>query len=453
MPGSGDRESAAAVVPSGSGAVAKIATAPAGQEPDAEPIAGRNGRAGHPATPQRDKQAPQLLDSRSAGCGTSLTSHPTQDAIDPIRIDHGADERGSESTGDRALGHGTAGSRRDAMPPDRTGGDGASSTDTGRAGAEANILEVACFGAHPRLLFNGRQITLSRPKAVELLVFCAAQPPGPLDREMVLQLVWPDRREDDEDGEVMNGEDEETKRKRLRTTIWRLKGDLAEHGVALPRPPLRAERDGTISLDTELIRSDVHRFVTLCDRATERRNPPPPLDGTDGVVAACREAFALLASGGPGERRLLGGSGYRWLDVYWRGVKLEDHLRRRLRHAIDRVGARCLDEGRHETALELLQPLFEEDHTDQEVARRLLTAYGRLGDRASILHVDRVLRRALKRTLLDGLTAREKVGISEEAYEPARETRLLVERLLDDRRGVAGSVPAEVAMVAEHRLP
>ena len=49
-----------------------------------------------------------------------------------------------------------------------------------------------------------------------------------------------------------------------------------------------------------------------------------------------------------------------------------------------------------------------------------------------MLHVDRMVRQALKRTLFDGLTARERSGIAEDAYAPARETRLLVERLLNE---------------------
>jgi hypothetical protein len=253
---------------------------------------------------------------------------------------------------------------------------------------------------------------------------------------MVLQLLWPDRSEgDDVEDDGGGGEDEEAKRKRLRTTLWRLNRDLEEHGVALPRRPLRAERDGTLALDTALVRSDVPRFLALCGRATEPRKPPIPLEGEGGAVAACREAHALLASGGAGERRLLAGSGYEWLDAYWRGVRIEDNLRRRLRRAFERVGERCLAEGCHETAAQLLSILFEEDHTDQEIARKLLLAYGALGDRASVLHIDRVLRQALRRALFEGLTARERSGITEDAYAPARETRLLVERLLGELTG------------------
>jgi hypothetical protein len=194
---------------------------------------------------------------------------------------------------------------------------------------------------------------------------------------------------------------------------------------------VRIERDGTIVFDGTIARSDVQQFFALCDRATDRQNPPP-LAGEGGAVATCREAYALMTSNGLGERRLLGATGYGWLDEPWRGVKIEDRLRARLRHASERTIERCLAEGWYDAALGLLQPLFEEDYTDEAVARQLLTAYGHLGDRASVLYVDRMLRQALRRTLHEGLTARERAALTEEACAPARETRLLVARLLEE---------------------
>jgi DNA-binding SARP family transcriptional activator len=313
------------------------------------------------------------------------------------------------------------------------------------AGSSTNpkVLDISCFGPQLRVHYDGRRITLSSPKATELLAFLAVQPPGPIDREMVLHQVWPDRRvSDDDDGDGWG--DDAAKGKRLRTTIWRLKRDLTQEGVDLPASLVRIERDGTIVFDTTIARSDVQRFFALCDRATERRNPPP-LAAEGGVVAACREAYDLMTSHSPGERRLLGATGYDWLDEPWRGVKIEDRLRARLRHASERTIERCLAEGWYEAALGLLQPLFEEDYTDEAVARQLLTVYGHLGDRASVLYVDRMLRQALRRTLYEGLTARERAALTEEACAPARETRLLVARLLaelsDEKNTSPGGAP------------
>jgi len=327
--------------------------------------------------------------------------------------------------------------QRNCAGPDEQGGPGedADNESDDPLGPLAT-LGICCFGSQPQLTYGGRRLTLSSPTAVELLALLAVSPPGPVDRERVLDLLWP------------GDEDEEAKSKRLRTTMWRLNRDLGRQGIDLPRSFLRAERDGTIVLDPAIVRSDVHRFFALCDRATANTKPPPPLGGADGTIAACHEAFGLLTASGPGEKRLLHGTGYEWLDDVSRGVKLEDRLRARLRRAIERVVERCLAERRYEDALTLLRPLFAEDDTDEGIARKLLTVYGELGDRTSVQAVARTLRRALKRTYLDGLTDEERALVTADCYAPERETRLLLARWLAEApaiemRSSAGRVVPE----------
>jgi len=324
--------------------------------------------------------------------------------------------------------------QRDCAERDEQEGPGEDADDEsdGPLGSLAT-LGISCFGSQPLLSYDGQRLTLSSPKAVELLALLAVFPPGPVDRERVLDLLW------------SGDEDEEAKSKRLRTTMWRLNRDLGRQGLALPRSFLRAERDGTIVLDPAIVRSDVHRFFALCDRATDNTKPPPPLGGADGTIAACREAFGLLTASGPGEKRLLHGTGYEWLDDVSRGVKLEDRLRARLRRAIERVVERCLAERRYEDALTLLRPLFAEDNTDEGIARKLLTVYGELGDRTSVQAVARTLRRALKRTYLDGLTDEERVLVTEDCYAPERETRLLLARWLAEAPAIDKRPPVDQA--------
>ena len=64
----------------------------------------------------------------------------------------------------------------------------------------------------------------------------------------------------------------------------------------------------------------------LCDHTIGRKKPLPPLIGESGVISACREAAALITADGPGEWWLLSGTGYGWLEEYWRGVQIEDRL-------------------------------------------------------------------------------------------------------------------------------
>lgn len=268
------------------------------------------------------------------------------------------------------------------------------------------VLHVRCFGDFV-VTSGDRTISPSSEegasyKAWELLACLAAQPQGVLSREKLLTAVWPDV-------------GPEQAASRMRTAMKRLRATLARQVPNLSRDVVRSDRDGICRLDTTLVNSDVHQFVSLLSGAAKL----PPSEAKVALEEARRHYRGDLLSGHAARF-------YEWVDERGdSGVSLREHYREEYYRATQRLARIHFEEGRADLAATLYKELLRAEPTLEDVVRELYRCYQQLGDLSSLIREDRHLRQALRDAYYDP----EDPEDDPEHYNPEPETSFLFEQI------------------------
>lgn len=285
---------------------------------------------------------------------------------------------------------------------------------------ESASIQIQCFGDFV-VRSGNREISPSGEegasyKAWEVLAFLACQPGGTVSKEKLLTAVWPDV-----GGERVTN--------RLHAALVRLRALLARQVPGIPSEVVRLDRDGTCRLDTSLVTSDVHEFISAL-RAV------PTLAAEEALAAL--ERVRLLYRGD-----LLAGRGareYEWVvDRDESGVTLREHYREEYKRATKRLARLYREAGRADLAVPLLRSLLQSEPTLEDVVRDLCQCYRDLGDLSSLIREDRHLRQAL-RDAYGSLDSEDAEGIPPEPETLClfNEIRIQLERAVAGTR-VSGS--------------
>ncbi|MCL5107380.1 MAG: LysM peptidoglycan-binding domain-containing protein [Chloroflexi bacterium] len=288
----------------------------------------------------------------------------------------------------------------------------AAASQSDRTDAATTRVVVRCFGKL-RVLSGDRELSPegssgAQYKPWEILAFLAAQPDGSTSKERLLNALWP---------EV----DPQRAGQRLSVALVRLRQLLAEQVPGLSSDMVRCERNGTCSLNTDMIGSDAQRFLRLC-RSAAQLSPAQ-------AKATYEEARALYAGD------LLVEPLYEW--VHERedgGLSLQEHYREEYLRITTELARLYRNEGQTTMAVPLYKSILKIEPTLEDVVRELYRCYYELGDRSSLVKEDRRLRKALREAFGSDGSA----GDDLDECEPERETNDLFERVLADleaRRG------------------
>jgi DNA-binding SARP family transcriptional activator/nucleoid-associated protein YgaU len=263
----------------------------------------------------------------------------------------------------------------------------------------APLIEVRCFGGFA-VTSGDREISPSGEegasyKAWEVLAFLAAQPEGAVAKEKILAAIWPDV-------------DEERAGARLRTALKRLRALLAEQVPNVKGDIVRSERDGIRRLDTAMVASDVHQFISLLRTALKLPS--------DEAKEALQQARGLY------QGNLLSGRGtrlYEWVeerDVS--GVTLREYYQDEYYRATQRLARLHYGEGHAELSVPLYKELLKAEPTLEDVVRDLYRCYQQLGDLNSLIREDRHLRQAIR----DAYADLDEPGLDTHDIQPEPET-------------------------------
>jgi len=258
----------------------------------------------------------------------------------------------------------------------------APATSADQMPADRPLIEVRCFGDFT-VTSGDREIGASGEegasfKAWEVLAFLAAQPTGAVAKEKILAAVWPDV-------------DAERAGTRLRTALTRLRALLAGQVPNLSGDVVRAERDGTRRLNTSLVMSDVHQFVSLLRTAAKL----PPDEAKTALIEARKLYSGDLLSG-----RSAGF--YEWVEERdGSGVTLREHYREEFYRATQRLARLYYHEEQAASAVPLYKELLKAEPTLEDVVRELYRCYQYVGDLTSLIREDRHLRQALREAYAD----------------------------------------------------
>jgi len=281
-----------------------------------------------------------------------------------------------------------------------------------QAPAVRPLVEVRCFGDFT-VTSGDREIGASGEegasfKAWEVLAFLAAQPTGAVAKDKILAAVWPDV-------------DAERAGARLRTALTRLRALLAGQVPNLSGDVVRAERNGTRRLDTSLVTSDVHQFVSLLRTAAKL----PPDEAKVALIEARKVYSGDLLSG-----RSAGC--YEWVEERdGSGVTLREHYREEFYRATQRLARLYYQEGQAALAVPLYKELLKAEPTLEDVVRELYRCYQYVGDLTSLIREDRHLRQALREAYADP----DDPVSDPQDYQPEPETVALVSEIRRELEG------------------
>jgi DNA-binding SARP family transcriptional activator len=280
------------------------------------------------------------------------------------------------------------------------------------------LIEVRCFGGFA-VTSADREISPSGEegasyKAWEVLAFLASQPEGAVAKEKILTAIWPDV-------------DEERAGTRLRTTLKRLRALLVEQVPNLSGDVVHSERDGIRRLDTMLVSSDVHRFVSLLHAATKL-----PPDNAKEVLQRARELYQGDLLSGRSARL------YEWVEERdASGVTPKEYYREEYYRATQRLARLHYAEGRARLAVPLYKELLKAEPTLEDVVRDLYRCYQQLEDLNSLIREDRHLRQALRDAYAD---FDEPEGGADD-IQPEPETVELFNEIREELGAMTGRVP------------
>lgn len=256
------------------------------------------------------------------------------------------------------------------------------------------LISIQCFGdfvvrsAEQAISPSGGE--KASYKAWELLAFLAAQPAGAVSKEKLLAAIWPD----------FGGERVTNK---VHAALVRLRALFARQVPGIPSEVVRLDRDGTCRLDTTLVVSDVHEFVSLLHAAAGL-----PSRQAISALEQARHLYKGDLLSGRETRE------YEWVyDRDESGVTLREHYREQCQRATKRLARLYREEGQPDLAVPLLKDLLQDEPTLEDVVRDLYRCYQDLGDLTSLIREDRHLRQAL-REAFGSLDTNEEEDISPE---------------------------------------
>jgi len=283
---------------------------------------------------------------------------------------------------------------------------GVSSVETPEPGS---LVQVRCFGEFS-VWSAKRELTPYLEegpsyKAWELLAFLASQPGGTIARDKLLAALWPDA-------------DEERGANRMRVAMARLRTVLARQIPDLPPEVVRTDREGMCRLDTALVTSDVHQFLTLLEAASTLP--------TDQARMALEQARALYIGDLLSSR---GARLYDWVDERDEsGVSLREHYREQYFRATQRQARLWYQAGRADLAVPLYREILAAEPTLEDVVRELYRCYQQLGDITSLIREDRHLRQGLREMYSDA----DDSEVDPNDYQPEAETVMLFNEIRQD---------------------
>jgi DNA-binding SARP family transcriptional activator len=171
----------------------------------------------------------------------------------------------------------------------------------------------------------------------------------------------------------------------------RLRATLARQVPNLSRDVVRSDRDGICRLDTTLVSSDVHQFVSLLRDAAKL----PPGEAKVALEEARHHYRGDLLSGHAARF-------YEWVDERGdSGVSLREHYREQYYRVTQKLARIYVEEGRAELAIPLYKDILKTEPTLEDVVRELYRCYQQLGDLSSLIREDRHLRQALREAYYD----------------------------------------------------
>jgi DNA-binding SARP family transcriptional activator len=273
----------------------------------------------------------------------------------------------------------------------------------------AALLRVRCFGGF-EVNAGGREIAPSgteggQYKAWEVLAFLACHPDGAASREKLFAAIWPNT-------------DPDRAANRMRVAMARLRSHLTRRVPGLGADFVRAERDGTCRLDTRVVSSDVHQFLTLCRKSRQL----PPAQRKE----ALEKARALYCGD------LLNGRGtriYEWVhEREETGVSLREHFREHYYQVSQQLARQLLSEGQAAQAVPILKSLLKAEPTLEDVVRDLYRCYHQLGDLTALIREDRQLRQSLRNAYADAVNPEAE----SEEFPPEPETVELFQQIRAD---------------------
>lgn len=267
------------------------------------------------------------------------------------------------------------------------------------------MLRFRTFGAIDLRRADGERLDelLGQPKRLALLAYLAAeQPAGPIRREQLLALLWPESAPSDA-------------RHALSSTLSRLRNSLGEDVI-------RGSGEETLWLDRKQLRSDVARF----QEAVEADRPEEALSLYQGPFL---EGFRL--------------TGARAFEEWAEDRRQE--FRSRAYEAGIEAGEAAYERGDLEAAEECFRRAHEIDPLKQDVAERLIRVLVEQGERGEALQ------------FYDAFTERLREELD---LKPSGELKGLAERVRSQpaRSGITerteeGDAPAEPELPAEPSSP
>lgn len=285
-----------------------------------------------------------------------------------------------------------------------------------RSDQMAELVQVCCFGEFS-VRSEGREITPSLAerlslKAWELLAFFAAQPDGVVSREKLLAALWPDIHPD----QATN---------RLNIAVSRLRAILAHQVPGLTGDVVRADRTGVRALDSAVVGSDVHRFVTLCRSASAL-----PSGQAQAALIEARTLYRGDLFAGRGSQL------FEWVDERDEsGLSLREQYREEYRQATLRLAHLYCRDGQVGRAVPLYKSLLKAEPTLEDVVRELFRCYQQLGDLGALLREERHLREVLREAYADPDNPRD----DPEEFPPDQETITLFEAIRAELEAKAAS--------------
>jgi DNA-binding SARP family transcriptional activator len=175
-------------------------------------------------------------------------------------------------------------------------------------------------------------------------------------------------------------------------------------------------------LDTTLVSSDVHQFVSLFRSAAKL----PPNEAKAALEEARRHYLGDLLSGHAARF-------YEWVDERGdSGVSLREHYREEYYRVTQRLARIYFEEGRADLAVPLYKDILKAEPTLEDVVRELYRCYQQLGDLGSLIREDRHLRQALRDAYYDP----DSPDDDPEGYPPEPETVSLFDTIRSELEAI-----------------
>ncbi|MHB8621708.1 MAG: AfsR/SARP family transcriptional regulator [Chloroflexota bacterium] len=234
-------------------------------------------------------------------------------------------------------------------------------------------IDIRCFGGFS-VWYGDREISpsdgsVAHHQAWEALALLAAQPEGCMPKERVLDALFP-------------GVPPDAATNRLHTTLVRLRSVVTAQAPIITSDFVRLDRGGACCLNRTVARSDVQRFLELCQQG-------PTLDHEHARVAY-EEARKLYRAD------LLTGATYEWLyNREESGISLQERYREDYYAAMRELARIYRQERQNAKAAELYRALLAAEPTLEDVAKDLFRCCAAMGDRPGLVREQRRLREAL----------------------------------------------------------